>query len=482
MNEPLPKFSSITHERVFPNPFLAGKRSTDAFQKAYCERILSRHFPELDCSNFGTSKWAPVEPNDKVEDLVRNWAPSIERDLLKIPVKGETTFPLWSDDYWKTRYGGLSFRYASGKYFNNYKEAIGAYTQPIAWSLLNLELSDPLKVSERIREWSPSEKYDLSLGEENFGLTNAQKKEGESVLGENGDVESWMGICHGWSAAAIMVPPPMKAVSVFGPKGSSVLWYPHEIRALASLSWANGLSRNGFVGGRCNAKNAETHPNGRLKDPNCFDNNPATFHLALGNLIGIQKGSFIMDASFDYEVWNQPIHSYEFTYFNPLDVSKKSTVWSEVAVPYDAAFKEKDRFQKPLTRGPNVKSVVGAIAKVTYLSEVRPIPEPKPRDPELVSVFYTYDLEIGEENGKLVPTGGEWHTNFHPDFLWVPEKGEVAISAHDAVRIEFTGKEKPGADVVALAEKASRLNMPLCKPLAYLVNESNGGDVKYKCP
>jgi hypothetical protein len=41
----------------------------------------------------------------------------------------------------------------------------------------------------------------------------------------------------------------------------------------------------------------------------CADTNPGSFHIAVSNLLGIQKVSFIEDRTFDYEVWTQPVRS-----------------------------------------------------------------------------------------------------------------------------------------------------------------------------
>ena len=81
-------------------------------------------------------------------------------------------------------------------------------------------------------------------------------------------------------------------------------WYPDDIKALATLAWSTGRFRANQISGRCDAKDPKTFPNGRLSQQECFDTNPATFHLALANLIGRHGVPFIMDAAYDYEVWN----------------------------------------------------------------------------------------------------------------------------------------------------------------------------------
>src|SRR5207245_2002266 len=155
-------------------------------------------------------------------------------------------------------------------WFKTWQEAIADYAEPAAW----LALPDDADMYVESRRWSPAEKYDLTVDDESFTLTNEQKSEGKSQLQPNGDVEEWMGICHGWALASISVPKPMRSVDYAGTK-----WFPQDIRALASLSWANGRSDFAMLGGRCQAKKPETYPNGRLSQEECFDTSPATFHL-----------------------------------------------------------------------------------------------------------------------------------------------------------------------------------------------------------
>lgn len=195
-----------------------------------------------------------------------------------------------------------------------------------------------------------------------------------------------------------------------------------------------------------------------------------------------------MDKTFDYEVWNQPIQSYEFTYFNPLNPEETSKKWQEVAVDYDATFKKNDRFQKPLTRGKRVgnrfddsgiEKVVGVIATVSYLVEV----EPKvgaANENAVERVTYTYDLELHQEGDTYVALGGEWHTNAHPDFLWVPAKDEVATTNYDSVEVSYNGKSPTEALTATAAEASQSGGYPLCRVLKYLVEKSSGET--YACP
>lgn len=483
---PLQESLELKNGTQDPLKKLAGKKSTDDFQKRYCEGVLSKKFPELKCQDMLKSGKATREANDKVEDLVGSWVEKPTLSLDEIPVEGQTELPLWSDDYWRIQWGATSYRYASeeGYEFNGYDDSVKAYTQPAAFSdILGLSWS---KKADEVYYWSPAEKYDMAVGDtKNFSLTNQQKYEGDSMRGKDNDVEAWMGICHGWAAAAMMVPKPNKPVTVKGAAEIKVEFLPHDVRALASLAWANGQSPTNYVGGRCNYKDTTTHRNGRLKQQECFDVNPATMVHALGNMVGIAKKSFVMDKTFDYEVWNQPIYAYKLTYFNPLQTKKKSADWREVAVSYNSKFKRRDRFQQPLTRGTRlasgdyddkgVKKVVGVAMTIVYLAESEPTHGPVPTEDQLMRVTYTADLELHSAGrGKYVALGGEWHQNAHPDFLWVPLAGATAQTLYDRFAPAFDAKKGPTSEMTLVAEKASEQGYPLCTILENLVKGSSG--------
>lgn len=472
----------------------AQKKATDWYNQTYCREVIKKKFPDLNCDIPGGRQRA--KPHDDVRLLAETWIkPSYS--LSDIKTSGKTKLPLWSDDYWRIQWGATSYRYAIEGGFEDYQKAVDSYAQPADWKK---SVKDFLKISELadvVARWSPAEKYDLTVGDSAFSLTNAQKKEGSRLLGEDGNVEAWMGICHGWAAAAIMVPKPQKQVVARGVQIADrgrvdVTWYPHDVRAISSLAWASGRSASNFVGGRCNVKDPKTYKNGRLIQDECFDNAPSTFHLALGNLIGRAGASLVMDKTFDYQVWNQPIHSYEFTYFNPLDPSKRSRDWKKVAVAYDRKFKSGDRFQKPLTRGEcrragdcddsAIKQIVGVIATVVYLAEVTPTPGEVPSEDRLIRETYSYDLELEQEGRKLIATGGEWHYNSHPDFLWVPTKSSLAFTKYDEVEVDVDITKGPSDELTRLANGggsgASSRSYPLCRVVSELVAASSESEAK----
>jgi hypothetical protein len=492
MSKHLPKYDAASGAEVHPNTELqvptastepleqtSQGKATAAFRAYQCDPKVNRHFKKSPCHT--TAEKADVENDDLVSDLVAGWLDDsqLTYDLGEFPTTAQATVLPYSDDYWRQKWGGLAYRYSVGDEYKTYDEAIAAYAQPHEW--LSVQTQDTQTAQSTIASWSPAEKYDATVGDEQFTFTNQQKGEGAYNL-TGGDVPDWMGICDGWATAAILTPRATRAVRAVGPQGLSVEWYPADIRALTSEAFAHGNFDSNFIGGHCDETNVILYPNGRIKDQQCFSSNPATFHLALGNLIGIAHQSFIMDASFDSEVWNQPVQGYQFTYFNPLDIKQRSADWHVVAVPYDKKFKAQDRFQNPLTRGTynsrtdaysdkKIKKVVGVIATVWYNDEYQPNPGPTIAPDQVARVTYTYDLELGDDgDGNLVPTGGEWQNNTHPNFLWVPAKGtRLALSGNDA---GFTLDSIPTVDATQTAAAASANGLPLCSVLNQLVARS----------
>jgi hypothetical protein len=496
----------------------AGFKADTQFQQYECDNFIKEHFPGMACGPTGGKgshhqkpthgdgdsgstvpvvpirPMAAIESNDLVANLVAGWMQpgEVVGDMASFPQQGQITQDIWSGDYWEMRWGLTSYRPSTHQQYDTYQQAVAAYSQPAEWTGLLSALA-PDAMSQEMTQWSPAEKYDVSVGDTAFTLTNEQKGEGADSEDSKGIVPDWIGLCDGWSAASILVPAPINPVKAVVPGGMTVTWYPDEVRAMATLSWANGAYDSNFISGRCEqtANPTDTddppiarYPNGRLSDQDCFDTNPATFHMALANMIGKKNLPFIMDVSFDSEVWNQPVLSYQFQYFNPTDPTKQNADWSQVAIAYDAAFKQQDRFQNPLTRGvrnttantyddSKVQKIVGVNATVVYLDEANPHFGSASAPNNTERVVYSYDLELVQQGNQWVPTGGEWLSNDHPDFLWVPKKGSVATGQDDDPSLTYRADAGPTPNVTKTAVTSSGDAFPLCEVLASLVNKSS---------
>ncbi len=350
------------------------------------------------------------------------------------------------------------------------------------------------KVHAKINELSekdletlaPSEKYDLLLGDYTFDLTNRMWKYA-STYGEknkygfllNADMDAlydsegntpddfnfekkgtnmalWEGICHGWSPAAGHVPRPKKSFSIKLENGKNLKFYPDDIKALASLMWANsdaqftkGETADGkltgsmiFEGLRCNLGQPKRDQWGRFYDskpdpftkkfePRCVGVHPAVWHMTLVNIIGAQGRSFVVERKIKAAVDNHPMAAYKSEYFNP-ETGKYGTFDASMVSLKDYA---KDPFKD--FRNHNAQMLVGVKLTMTYVDWERPQRKEmdSPLEDKLHDVEMMYDLEI-DKNGNII--GGQWRvnekgnvflgsanvfaSNNQPDFIWIVSK------------------------------------------------------------
>jgi hypothetical protein len=344
----------------------------------------------------------------------------------------------WSGDYWPIYQGGLGSRYAmasDGHSRNEWSLAYGSFKAQGSLAEI-LERGDETEIDSL----SPSEKYDALIGEPrsvtggSFGfLTPLMWQEGQEYANEKGRVEHWMGLCHGWAPASLNEPRPVKTIEAKAASGNGTIHlYPTDLKGLSTLAWAKNDAHEHLVGGRCGSKNPRKDPEtGRLLDQDCFDVNPGLWHLAIINQIGLVKRGFVIDATYDYEVWNQPVFSYEISYFNPQTGAPSETATEALVRMSEFT---KDKFAK--FRKGNAGSVVGVKMTIKYVAETSASHSKtdSPENDRLVSTTYTYDLEISTR-GDIV--GGEWYQNAHPDFLWLTEADSHPNSIGDA---QITGE------------------------------------------
>lgn len=319
----------------------------------------------------------------------------------------------WSGDYWAIARGILGARnFELGfKIQPNWHERYLYVQRFSAQDVLRQHGADILQ------KLSPSEKYDLIIGDESGAMTASMWEQGREYYDRTGEVESWMGICHGWAPAAIADPRPASSVAVSSLDGKwQVPLTPAEIKGLVSYSWATNRYNSLMLGSRCTKKNPKRDANGRMIDPDCFDLNPATWHIAVVNKVGLKKESFVMDATYDYEVWNQPVLGYSYSYFNPETGVPGDLAASTIAA--DAFVDDPYRAY----RSAEVASIVGVRMKIGYVLETSVSDDANDDEAQDIVrwVEYKYDLELDAKNRII---GGEWRLEAHPDFIWIPRSG-----------------------------------------------------------
>lgn len=241
------------------------------------------------------------EGHDRLEAFREAWSASDNPSLLApdfnyvfaaLPTQGAAAKTPWPGSYWPTYKDSINDRWA------------GPQTQ------------------------SAAEKYALAFGKS--GVEDAVSEYGgiDSLAGkacssdaecdaDAGSVcakrrgatqgvcsETWFGICHAWAPAAILEAEPTKAVTYNG-----VEFAVNDLKALMSFAYNEGLEVK-FLSLRCDERGDQP---GVADSQACKDTNPGSFHVAIANLVGIQKRSLVEDRTYDYEVWNQPIRGYRIT-------------------------------------------------------------------------------------------------------------------------------------------------------------------------
>jgi hypothetical protein len=338
----------------------------------------------------------------------------------------------WSDTYWPLAQGNIGARYAADHFIGHDFE-FQTYYDIVSKKQFSLSVIAKNAIADDVDTLSPAEKYDLLIGDPttkavyaNGFLTPKIWSESGSFKDDKGVVEPWMGICHGWAPAAFMLPRPKRSVITPSATGIPLKFYPSDLKGLGSYLWAKAQTPSNFLGGRCNDKEPATDSEtGRILDEQCFDTNPGNWHVAIVNQIGLLKRSFVMDATYDYEVWNQPVYSYKYTYFNPQ--TGKATKSLRTATTPISKYTN-DKFKK--FRSKDAAYVVGVEMEVQYIVETEPTHDEtnSARNDFVQSVTYMYDLELNK-NKEII--GGEWYENKHPDFLWKPTPGHKAKSNYD---------------------------------------------------
>jgi len=260
-----------------------------------------------------------------------------------------------------------------------------------------------------------------------------------------------------------MTPSPKRSIRVRAYNGGEVTFYPSDIKALASLAWGETPPIVRFAGSRCKSFNPREDEVGRVTNDGCFDVNPATFHLAVVNHIGRGKRSFVLDATFDWEVWNYPIYAYHYHYFNPQTLAVSANLNGSVVRRSQYSI---DKFRR--YRNSEAKSFVGVAMDITYAIPTQPSRKVITKQ-TYQTVRYVYDLELNDL-GEIV--GGEWYSNFHPDFVWSPPVESRALSNFEKnleIGLEWDGRGPVSADVHKAAVVSSAKGEPLAVVVERLV-------------
>lgn len=329
----------------------------------------------------------------------------------------------WATYYWPLHSGMIANRYQSNRFNGNFESK---RQQVLSYTLKNVVDSGDgffRKLEKKIRRLSPAEKYDLITGQIDAPLTRAIWEDGKRY-NDMGRMQGWYGVCEGAVSAAVQMPEPVQPVTLRSLyKDLEVTFEAKDIKALASLLWSSYVVSVPILGSRCFTDRYTTGPNGEVTQSACFDVNPASWHISILNLIGLQKTALYGDYAQGAEVWNSPILSYQFTYFNPTN-RNLTTNLSQAKVLRSQW--QQDPFS--YLRHPDTHSIVGVQMKVVYGLTSGYIRKNGSKPMDEKEETYFYDLELNSQ-GQVI--GGEWQDKETPDFLWAIPKGMKPFSSGD---------------------------------------------------
>lgn len=323
----------------------------------------------------GSLQWEPgVKSSWNSANHPRIFFKEYETNVGQIPNQGQFSKSMWSDDYWPRFMGGIAYRWQS-------------YQSPQEYELYSSREIRRLS-PDRIDELSPAEKFDILNGDFDFPFTKRVIRQNPS------SAPGWHGICHGWAEANLHIPPPEERI-LKAKGGIDIPFRRSDVAALISYYYAKERrGRVTFLGRRCWGSS--------LTDTSCEDVHPAAFHIVLAESFKRSRG-LIADVDPGPDVWNHPIHSYEFQIIGERPASKESA---------QGTVKE-----------------FHVINRVKILTETSPSTESNGE--VLDELFFDYWLEI-DSNNQII--GGSWYQRPQIDFLWyrgknnLPRKYRLLIS------------------------------------------------------
>lgn len=309
----------------------------------------------------------------------------------------------WSETYWPSNKGGIAYRWSHPD------------PQPFKYRLHTK--AELLKMSEKeISQLSPSELYDISMGDYSYSLT-------KNVLSKFSPKDLWWeGICHGWSLAAANYPEPAP-VKLRNKDGIVVPFGSSDVKGLLAMHDAyNYKGIYAQVGKRCNAigkvpgegDDRDANPNPPAPEiansPDCKDMNAGAFHVSVTNMIGIHSKSFVADVDRFNDIWNQPVTSYSSQITGEEEVTpehRATGIERRVRMMTKFVYGEELKFWTPELEASGARNFVSKLPVTGTVHQ------------EFRFKNYEYIVEL-DMNGNVI--GGEWLTETRPDFLWMIQR------------------------------------------------------------
>lgn len=352
------------------------------------------------------------DPSDFLKKTVQleNPIQNIEEMDKQEFLQSRNTRSAWNYFSFPTYVGGAAFR-TEYLEFEEWSERFELYNQEQPQTLIS---------QARLSEMSPIEKYEYLISGSNFPLTKAEWKIGEDMVSSTGRVSAWAGACHGTAPASINNKSPKNPILISSADGKrQVEFTTKDLKILLAFVWARNPSPFVMLGQRCRYPIYSEY---FKQVSSCFDTNPGAFHIALTNTYNRTNETLIVDTSSGVEVWNRPILSYDYQYYN-INSSRNTTNIKNAIISIDKIRDPELR----RNRSSKTKYVLGIWMNLHLLSDLA-LKEDDSEELNIKKYEVLYDLEL-DENYNII--GGEWHSPYHPDFIWSTTRGKFPVTIFD---------------------------------------------------
>lgn len=185
----------------------------------------------------------------------------------------------WASGFFPNWYGGIAGRWQDSNYKLLLRSFFG-YGVPDSATIQNL-LKDPSKKDYLFR-LSPTEKYDLYVGDYNFSSTRHILSITHNA---EGLIPFWYGICNGMAAASKFYKEPFRSVDVINPNGFKLRFHPNDVKALVGHALSD-VSQWVWLGRNCTVNGPEAKQ--------CRIN-PGALLIATLNRLGLAREGFIVN-------------------------------------------------------------------------------------------------------------------------------------------------------------------------------------------
>lgn len=334
------------------------------------------------------------ESSTDVQKLETYFGESMEMRIKKLPTVGVYDPSPWPGPYWPMYQDGIN----------------------VIWSLNEPSAAEKyatafgLDVTEFMNNISSASGIDAESS--NTACTtddDCTSEDSDSVCAIRTDessgycIPTWYGICHAWTPAAILEDEPQCSVTY-----NNVTFQVLDLKALVTQVYDGADVETVFTGVRYNGESDSTDQWGRHSNAAYRDLGPGFFHVAVTNLLGRLNQTFIIDYAADADVWNQPVRGFKVNQQQRYTLEEAGeTFYGLDTYPFNS----------------DASSIVYVKTRLSWVYETYtdgPLVSTGKVDSYTTGAYYTYLLEMDEDD-KII--GGEWiwdSNDDHPDFLWFP--------------------------------------------------------------